>query len=173
MNDRKPKSQIESNKNCPLAAAMSVLGEGWTLLVLREAFLGTRQFKDFERELGIARNILSNRLRKLVDQGLLHRVPAQNDRRVVEYRLTDASRALLPSLVALSQWAGEWLCQPKHPVRFIDSASETEVAPVRVCNQQGEALEPHQLRMAANSETASAAMLERYQSLERPRKTKR
>lgn len=155
----------DDNCNCPLARAMEVLGEGWTLLVLREAFLGTRQFKDFERELGVARNILSTRLKKLVELGLLQRAPSPDDRRVVEYRLTDCARALLPVLVGLSQWAGEWLCDPAHPVRFTERSSGKEVQSVQVLSQAGEPLQARDVIMRASAD-ANPAILARYRRLE-------
>src|SRR6056297_2935760 len=106
--------------NCPLARVTEVIGEPWTLMVLREAFLGTRHFNDFERELGIARNILSARLRKLVDVGMLERVQCPADRRAYEYRLTEAGRDLMPVLVGLIQWAGRWLCAGESATRFVE-----------------------------------------------------
>ena len=73
-------------------------------MVLREAFLGTRHFNDFERQLGVARNILSDRLKKLVEADVLKREASTADRRVVEYRLTEAGKALAPVLISLAQW---------------------------------------------------------------------
>ncbi len=151
-----------TQSNCPLARSMEILGEGWTLLVLREAFLGTRQFKDFERELGLARNILSARLKKLVEFGLLDRLPSQTDRRVVEYRLSRAGLALFPALVALSQWGGRWLCGAGSPVRFIERANGADIAPVEVRAVDGRVLGIEDVAMVAGPD-ADQALAERYE----------
>ncbi|MCP1677104.1 DNA-binding HxlR family transcriptional regulator [Natronocella acetinitrilica] len=150
--------------NCPLARAMEILGEGWTLLVLREAFLGTRRFNDFERELGIARNVLTVRLRKLVDAGIFDRVPSAEDRRVVEYRLSRAGRELVPVLVSISQWSMTWLCDQQVPVRFVDRASGEEIPPVQVRNRLGEVLGARDIVMLPGP-GADAAVKRRYGSL--------
>lgn len=151
-----------SQGNCPIARVMELLGEGWTLLILREAFLGTRRFNDFERELGVARNILSIRLKKLVEAGLLERKPSASDRRVVEYRLSDTGKSLFPVLVALTQWAGQCLCDDSEPVRFIERASGDEIAPVTVHNRKGEPLGLHDIAMVAGP-GADKQLRERYE----------
>jgi len=126
--------------NCPLARVTEVIGEPWTLMVLREAFLGTRRFNDFERELGIARNVLSVRLKKLVDLDLLDRVRSESDKRVVEYRLTDASRDLLPILVGLAQWSGKWLCDGRSATRFVERETGRDIPPIAVRGMDGREL---------------------------------
>lgn len=126
--------------NCPLARATELLGEPWTLMVLREAFLGTRRFNDFERELGIARNILSSRLRKLVERGVLERCPSRADKRIVEYRLTEAGHELLPVLVGLAQWSGTWLGNCSSAMRFVERDSGREVPRVDLRNADGRVL---------------------------------
>ena len=94
---------------CSVARALSVLGERWTLLIIRDAFRGTRRFDEFQRSLGVTRHRLSERLRKLVDQGVLTRV-AYMDRPVrYEYRLTRKGLALYPVLMTLSQWGDDWM----------------------------------------------------------------
>jgi DNA-binding HxlR family transcriptional regulator len=87
-----------------VAHALDLIGEWWTMLILREAFFGTRRFEDFHRHLGIARNILTARLCKSCDCGILDRVPVKDGARRQEYRLTSMGRDLLPILVALTQW---------------------------------------------------------------------
>ena len=133
--------------NCPLARVTEVIGEPWTLMVLREAFLGTRHFNDFERELGIARNVLSVRLKKLVDLDLLERVRSETDRRAVEYRLTDASRDLLPILVGLTQWSGKWLCEGHSATRFVERATGREIPRIAVRAVDGRELAARDVTM--------------------------
>lgn len=89
---------------CGLPLALEVMGERWSFLILRAAFNKVAHFEEFCSELGIARNILSNRLSKLVDHGVLERIPCEHDRRKVEYRLTEKGSDLLPAMLALRQW---------------------------------------------------------------------
>ena len=90
--------------DCSIARALEVVGERWTLLILRESFLGTSRFDDFHHRLGIARNVLQTRLERLVEEGVLERLPYQKRPARYEYRLTREGRDLLPVLVALLQW---------------------------------------------------------------------
>ncbi|SDB61102.1 winged helix-turn-helix transcriptional regulator [Belnapia rosea] len=96
---------------CPIARAMAVLGERWSMLVLRECFYGTTRFDEFERNLGIAPNILSARLRDLAGHGLIERVPAGGARH--EYRLTEKGRDVFPVFLALKAWAERWVAGPE------------------------------------------------------------
>ncbi len=87
-----------------IAAALDVIGDRWSLLVLRGVFRGTYRFSDLRDELGIASNLLTTRLCRLVDHGVLEKVPYQQRPQRFEYRLTDAGRDLSPVLVSLMQW---------------------------------------------------------------------
>src|SRR5262249_49089224 len=93
-------------QTCTGTRALELLGERWTLAILRESFAGTRRFTDLQRNLGIARNILAARLRTLVDEGVLerHRYRADPDR--YDYVLTDRGRALYPAIEAIVRWGG-------------------------------------------------------------------
>jgi DNA-binding HxlR family transcriptional regulator len=97
---------VYDNGNCSIARTLEVVGERWTLLVLREAFYGRRRFSDLHAQLGIARNILSARLRTLVEHGLLESVPYHEPGRRTrfEYHLTEKGRDLMPALLALMAW---------------------------------------------------------------------
>ena len=88
---------------CGLPQALEVMGERWSFMILRAGFNGLHHFEEFLTELGIARNILSNRLAKLVEHGILARKPMAEDRRKIEYRLTDKGFDLLPAMIALRQ----------------------------------------------------------------------
>ncbi|WP_448628432.1 winged helix-turn-helix transcriptional regulator [Geodermatophilus sp. URMC 64] len=96
---------------CSVAGTLAVVGEKWSLLVLREAFLGVRRFADFQRILGAPRAVLTDRLATLVDQGILRRVPyqAEGERQRHEYRLTRKGIDLYPTLVALMEWGDRYL----------------------------------------------------------------
>lgn len=108
---------------CPVARAMSVLGERWAILVLREAFYGATRFDEFERALGIAPNILAARLRGLVEHGVLEKVPAAGSARH-EYRLTEKGRDVYPAFLALKQWGDRWMAPPEGPlVELVERAT--------------------------------------------------
>jgi DNA-binding HxlR family transcriptional regulator len=105
---------------CSVAGTLSVVGEKWSLLVLREAFFGVRRFADFQRVLGAPRAVLTDRLGTLVEQGILRRVPyqAEGERQRHEYRLTQKGIDLYPTLVALMQWGDRYLADGDVPVEL-------------------------------------------------------
>ena len=94
--------------NCPLPPSIELIGEKWSFLILRGAFNGLQHFEQFQAGLGIARNILSNRLARLVKGGILERRNDISDRRKVIYSLSPKGEALLPVLIALRQWGQDW-----------------------------------------------------------------
>jgi DNA-binding HxlR family transcriptional regulator len=91
-------------QNCSIARALEVVGERWTLLIVRDAFLGPRRFDEFQANLGIARNVLTDRLNRLVAEGILERVPYSKRPERFEYRLTPKGRELNVALAGLRQW---------------------------------------------------------------------
>lgn len=99
--------------NCSVAAALAIVGEKWTLLVLREAFFGLTRFDEMQEAIGCARNILSNRLATLVESGLLERTSYQQEgqRQRPEYRLTQQGVELFPVVIALMNWGDRWLAK--------------------------------------------------------------
>jgi DNA-binding HxlR family transcriptional regulator len=103
--------------NCTIGAAVDMIGEKWTFLVLREAFSGVRRFADMQRRTGAPRQILSDRLSRLVSEGLLRKIPYQEagQRSRLEYRLTDKAMDLYPVLVALMQWGDTYAMGPAGP----------------------------------------------------------
>lgn len=134
--------------NCSIARALELVGEWWTMLILREAFLGTRRFQDFQRNLGIARNILSARLKKLVTRGILERVAVEGGGRRLEYRLTEKGRAFFPVLMALMQWGDRFAaCTGGPPVRVVDRASGAPIADIHVLSQDGRPLSGSEVRI--------------------------
>jgi DNA-binding HxlR family transcriptional regulator len=98
-------------QNCSIASALEIVGERWTLLIIRDAFLGLRRFDEFQDSLGIARNVLTNRLNRLVEEGILERVRYRERPERFEYRLTPKGRDLQVALAALRQWGDEYLNQ--------------------------------------------------------------
>jgi DNA-binding HxlR family transcriptional regulator len=96
------------NLDCSVARTLERIGERWTSLILRDAFYGLRRFDDFQASLGVARNILANRLRKLVDAEIMRKVEYQQRPVRYEYRLTEKGRDLLPVITALMAWGDKW-----------------------------------------------------------------
>lgn len=131
--------------NCGLPPALEVMGERWSFLILRAAFNGYVHFEEFSGQLGIARNILSNRLARLVEHGVLARIPSEQDRRKVEYRLTDKGCDLLPAMLALRQWGEKYTMRvPANPV-LVDARDGVPIAPIRIRAADGRELGWHDL----------------------------
>ena len=106
---------------CPIARSLDAIGDWWSLLIIRDALLGRRRFGEFQKSLGLAKNILAARLRTLVDQGILTTAPASDGSAYQEYVLTPKGRGVFPILVALRQWSEEFDAHPRryrhHPGR--------------------------------------------------------
>jgi DNA-binding HxlR family transcriptional regulator len=105
----------EREQDCSIARTLEVIGDRWTLLILRDSFRGVRRFDEFHRDLGIARNLLTDRLTKLVGHGVLERRLYQRRPDRYEYRLTPRGRDLSPALVALMRWGDQYLCDDSGP----------------------------------------------------------
>lgn len=128
-----------ANEACPVARGLSVVGDRWTMLVLRDCFLGIRRFEQFQERLGITRHVLADRLRKLEAAGVLRREVYQQRPVRHEYRLTDKGKALYPVLVSLIGWANEHVPAAAPPsVRLVSRATGEPIAPVLVDGNTGE-----------------------------------
>jgi DNA-binding HxlR family transcriptional regulator len=106
-------------KACSIAATLEVVGDRWTVLILRDVFRGVRRFSELQEGLGIARNLLSDRLTRLVDHGVLERVPYQQRPLRCEYRLTAKGAGLSPALIALMGWGDHWYAEDGPPVELV------------------------------------------------------
>ncbi|MEP7351519.1 MAG: helix-turn-helix domain-containing protein [Sphingorhabdus sp.] len=125
---------------CGLPTALEAMGERWSFMILRAAFNGVRHFEEFLSEIGIARNILANRLTRLTESGILHRTPCPDDRRKVEYRLTAKGLDLLPTMIALRQWGEKWgTGVPSNPV-LVDERDRQPILPISICGHDGRVL---------------------------------
>jgi DNA-binding HxlR family transcriptional regulator len=125
--------------NCSVARTLSVIGERWTMLLLREAFLGRHRFDEFQQGTGIARNILSSRLRDLVRDGILDRVRSDGDNGRIEYRLTKKGLDLYPILVAMMRWGDTWLSgESGPPMTLIHRSCGAKTSLDMVCSHCGE-----------------------------------
>ncbi len=152
--------------NCSLASALQRIGERWTIQIIREAFFGTRRFEDFQRHLGIARNILSARLRALCDNGILQRVPVKTGGKRHHYTLTDMGYDLFPTVVAITQWGDRWLFEKTGaPVRYLERATGEEIEDIVVQSRSGCQLSLREIRLAPG-EGADEATRRRLLELE-------
>jgi DNA-binding HxlR family transcriptional regulator len=138
-----------SDMNCSIAQSLEVIGEWWTLLILRDSFLGVRRFDDFVERLGIARNVLTNRLDTLVDSGVLERRAYDEGRGRYDYVLTEKGRALWPVLTALRQWGDEWILGAgNEPLLLEHRGCGHNTTAQMTCNVCGEALDARSVRAA-------------------------
>jgi DNA-binding HxlR family transcriptional regulator len=131
---------------CTIARTVDLIGEGWTLLVMRQACLGTRRFEDFQRSLGIARNILTLRLHRLVEEGLLTQVEYQDRPVRHEYRLTDKGRDVYPILAAMAAYGDRWLVgEEGTPLVLHHSSCDHDMHAVVTCSECAEPLDVRQV----------------------------
>ncbi|MDF1731007.1 MAG: helix-turn-helix domain-containing protein [Minwuia sp.] len=127
-----------SSSACTVARAVAAVGDQWTLLILREMFLGTRRFDDFLRHTGMSSHLLSQRLKKLVALGVVRR-SAYSERPVRhEYSLTEMGQDLWPIIIALKQWGDRWLHDGVAPVRIVHKGCECFTHPKMTCSECGE-----------------------------------
>jgi DNA-binding HxlR family transcriptional regulator len=142
------KEDLGALAQCALPAALEAMGERWSFLILRAAFNGLHHFEEFQSTLGIARNILANRLGRLVDHGILSREPMADDRRKVEYRLTEKGAELLPAMLALRQWGEKWESgAPSTPV-LVDQRDLQPIGKIAILSHDGRPLGLHDLSWA-------------------------
>lgn len=133
---------------CSLARTLSVVGDRWTLLVLRECFLGTRRFDGFEQRLGVTRHVLADRLKTLVQAGVLDKVAYQQRPLREEYRLTDKGRDLYPVILALVNWGDRHMSDAEGPpIRHIHRSCGHAMQGVLVCSDCGEPLSPRDVQL--------------------------
>ena len=139
-------------QNCGLPLALEAMGERWSFLILRAAFNGVCHFEEFLDALGIARNILSDRLTRLVDHGIMRREPSPEDRRKIEYRLTQKGVDLLPAMLALRQWGEKYgLGVPSNPV-LVDKRDCLPIALIAIHAHDGRKIAWEELQWQDSSE---------------------
>lgn len=136
--------------NGSIAHVLDIIGEGWSMLIIREAFFGIRRFEEFQRHLGIARNILTSRLKKLCENEILERVPIKEGAKRHEYLLTNKGKELMPLLISLTQWGDKWIYgDGMEPVIFCDREKGLPIDPIRVHAQDGRELRPREVMATA------------------------
>ena len=134
-------AELQSIPHCDLPSALDVVGERWSFMILRAAFNGVQHFEDFLAVLGIARNILSNRLARLVEHGIFRREQLTDDRRKITYTLTDKGRDLLPTLLALRQWGEKYSNGPPPNPVLVDTRDRLPIAAIAIHAHDGRPLE--------------------------------
>ena len=141
----KLREPLKDLASCGLPSALEVMGERWSFMILRAAFNGIRHFEEFLDQLGIARNILSNRLSRLVENGILKREHCADDRRRIEYRLTDKGFDLLPAMLSLRQWGEKWEMGCIADPVLCDARDGRPIAPIAIHAADGRRIEHHEL----------------------------
>jgi DNA-binding HxlR family transcriptional regulator len=132
-----------ANDACPIARSLEALGDGWSVLIIRDALLGHRRFSDFQKSLGVAKNILATRLRALVAHGILATEPAADGSRYRDYVLTPKGRAAFPVLVALRQWSEEFgYPEGRCATDLVDRATGRPVRKLELRADDGRLLRP-------------------------------
>jgi DNA-binding HxlR family transcriptional regulator len=135
-----------SHMNCSLAQAVEVIGERWTLLILRDAFFGSKRFEQFQTSLGIARNILSTRLNRLVEEGIFEKRPIDSSARF-EYALTQKGIDLQPVLLSMTHWGDRYKPNRKgRRVVFVERATGRPIRRMAVHSADGRVLKPREIR---------------------------
>ena len=130
--------------NCSLARTLDIIGDQWSLLILREAFLGVETFSGFHKGVGVARNILSDRLERMVEYNILTKKPTSAKR--YRYTLTKRGKELLPALIAIMQWGDKWIFGSEgEPVRVLDRKTRSPIQKIGIESRAGQFLELNDL----------------------------
>jgi DNA-binding HxlR family transcriptional regulator len=145
------KRKCLEHDHCAVARSLDAIGDWWSLLIVRDAFRGLTRFGEFQRSLGVARNILTARLRKLVSAGILEMVPASDGSAYREYALTEKARGLYLVIVALKQW-GESCGRDGGDYILVDRQSGEPVPPLELRAKDGRVLRPEDVRYVAVGE---------------------
>jgi DNA-binding HxlR family transcriptional regulator len=137
------KRESLESATCPVARAMSVIGDGWSMLIIRDVWLGLRRFSEIQKSLGLAKNILTMRLRALVAHGILKTQPAADGSAYQDYVLTPKGRAVFPIMVALRQWGEEFAFAPNELSNImVDRKTGRRVRKLELHAADGRLLEP-------------------------------
>jgi DNA-binding HxlR family transcriptional regulator len=137
---------------CPVARSLDAIGDWWSLLIIRDAFLGRRRFGEFQKSLGMAKNILTVRLRKLVDRGILEIAPASDGTAYGEYVLTKKGRDLFHVMEALRQWGTEYFFKGDAPDKvLVDRKRNRPVRKLELRSEDGRLLTPDDTLMQPNA----------------------
>jgi DNA-binding HxlR family transcriptional regulator len=135
--------------NCSVAQCLEVVGEWWSMLIVRDAFLGVTRFDEFQERLGISRNILNQRLNHLVEAGVLAKVPYSEHPPRYDYRLTDKGRDLWPVLTTMRQWGDKYAAPEGPPLQVTHKECGHVTEAVMTCSECGQTMGPRDVRAQA------------------------
>ena len=141
-------AKVADKQACPVARSLEAVGDWWSLMIVRDAFFGKRRFGEFLGSLGIARNILTDRLKKLVAHGILEQVPAADGSVYKDYVPTEKARGLYLVLIALRQWGqGCMMAEGEHEFALVDRADGKPVRPLALLAHDGRELGPEDVEL--------------------------
>lgn len=153
-----PRRKSFEAMDCSVAQCLEVVGEWWSLLIVRDALLGVSRFDDFEAHLGISRNVLAQRLDHLVDHGVLERVPYQDHPVRYDYRLSKKGRDLWKVLNAMRQWGDRWAAPDGPPGELVHDSCGQITTAVPVCSSCGERLYLRDVHMVPGPGAGNVAL---------------
>ena len=157
-----------SDAICPVARSLDEIGDWWTMLIVRDAFAGKRRFSDFQKSLGLAKNILSDRLRKLVARGIMEkRTPTHGNSRG-EYHLTEKGRQLRLVLTAVRQWGEDNLFAAGEPMMLLHDRLNRPIGRLRLTDQDGRPLMPDEMIVTEGRKRAAGRVPKRVKRRVRP-----
>ncbi|MEM7117359.1 MAG: helix-turn-helix domain-containing protein [Chloroflexota bacterium] len=132
---------------CSMARTLSVIGDRWTMLIIRDCFLGTRRFDDFQKQLGLTRHLLADRLNKLVEADVLYKAPQREGSTRYEYRLTEKGIELYPILLAMVAWGDRWMAgENGPPLEYIHRPCGQKTTPAAICSHCSEPIDPRAMQ---------------------------
>ncbi|MFU8925194.1 winged helix-turn-helix transcriptional regulator [Acinetobacter puyangensis] len=133
------KSDEIGQQPCSIARTLAIIGDRWTAMIIRNAFLGIRRFEDLQRNLGVTRHILADRLKNLVAEGIFVKVPYTDTQKRYEYRLTEKGLDLYPIIMSMMKWGDTWVDEGLGaPVEYTHKLCDHKFTPVLVCSECGE-----------------------------------
>jgi len=139
------------SSECPVARTLEVIGDRWSLMIIRDAFDDIRRFSEFQKSLGVAKNILASRLKALVEIGVFDVQPASDGSACKEYVLTDKGREIFPVVVSMRQWGERFLFEPQETRSvLLDNQTGQPLMPIDVRSSNGQKLGPsdcHRVRL--------------------------
>lgn len=132
-----------SEMNCPIARTLAIVGDRWTLLIIRNAFMKTCRFDDFQKQLGMTRHLLAERIKRLVEHNIFEKVVYHESPKRYEYKLTEKGKALYPIIVSISVWGSEWHNENKtfQEIRYLHKSCNQVMFPQLTCSCCGEKID--------------------------------
>ncbi len=171
--DRTASARENDDVVCSIETTLEIIGDRWSLLILRDAFRGVRRFTEIQADLGIAKNLLSDRLRKLVEHGVLERVPYQDRPVRYEYRLTAKGADLSPALIALMRWGDRWYAHGQPPTVLVHDECGTTLDQRVSCPSCDVVVTPGHVRSRSDLERTNAEHDDEERSDSQTRETTR